>query len=811
MRCQICGCEFEDDGRFCPNCGAPVAQPVELRGQVGQQAPRYVRRVLLVGGSALLVLVLALFLSWAFIWGEVPRARRAAEARDALCAQIDSGVQQCIKSYLNDEGNIDYDPDALGRAAQDVYDYAEELKGKGTIEGAAKCDAGYSVSFFLNDGTTHVYFPPIQDAMAGGGRSSVLTFNMLPDGVGYHLGFRDPGKIIKDTDPSTSWKEYDGDEVTCASLRDVFRNMGAQHPDAVFWFGHGGAYIADNGEVVFAFILEEKRSDETDFTYREEMAKRQDGGPALISTTAETYAITYRFIQRYLGTVDGGLFFTGSCFSAADQDQAMARALLDKGFDAYVGTSASINTLYSNEVMARTAENLVTLGGDGLYPTVDGALSEATQSCQDSLGDQWNDNPLLSGGGQFQIVGENNFRLFKPEITVQLNLDDPADAEHVSVWWSDLASGAEGFSGEKRAYSELEGGSFSIPIERMDGRQFEVGIGYDDCTLKTVTIGNIQNLIFEDNVSRYPIDVSVATLDVVVNDDQGRFVEDADVGVTATDNENGTKDVIQMARLTTNDGGDDIYRLFVAPGAYRVEVHSDTYGDAERPVGVTGDTVVRFGQSDPAAYAEVVQRYEDVYGPFTLYGGEYSSNYTGVFLLDLVDFDGDGVDELVIGYSVPHPGGIDLCAWPALDVWTLEGGEPVCVYEGASILGSDISKRCRYMSLDGTWYLVTGMDGSTVDLQLLAFENGSFSCARSLRMEEELSGAYVTGYTFTIDGTEVDEGTFSELLQRIEASRAYNGSLYPDAGDMPGYDYSEQDLIDAMNETRERIGMEPIS
>ena len=78
-------------------------------------------------------------------------------------------------------------------------------------------------------------------------------------------------------------------------------------------------------------------------------------------------------------------------------------------------------------------------------------------------------------------------------------------------------------------------------------------------------------------------------------------------------------------------------------------------------------------------------------------------------------------------------------------------------------------------------------------------------------MEEELSGAYVTGYTFTIDGTEVDEGTFSELLQRIEASRAYNGSLYPDAGDMPGYDYSEQDLIDAMNETRERIGMEPIS
>ena len=203
MRCRVCGCEFDDEGRSCPNCGNPVAP----------HAKRRWRNVLLIGGGALLLAVLAVALSWAFLWGEAPRARRAAEARDALCTQIDDEVHGLIAPYLNEEGAIDYDEDVLAQAAdedvlaqaaEDVYDYAEDLQQQGVIEGAAKCDAGASVSFFLNDGTTHVYLPPIQDAMAGGGRLSILTFNMLPDGVGYHLGFENPGEIIDRANPATS-------------------------------------------------------------------------------------------------------------------------------------------------------------------------------------------------------------------------------------------------------------------------------------------------------------------------------------------------------------------------------------------------------------------------------------------------------------------------------------------------------------------------------------------------------------------------------------------------------------------------------
>lgn len=78
-------------------------------------------------------------------------------------------------------------------------------------------------------------------------------------------------------------------------------------------------------------------------------------------------------------------------------------------------------------------------------------------------------------------------------------------------------------------------------------------------------------------------------------------------------------------------------------------------------------------------------------------------------------------------------------------------------------------------------------------------------------MKEELNGAYVTGYTYTIDGSAVDEQAFNELLERISDARTYNGSIYQDMEGMSAYAYDEQDLVDAMNATRAHMGMMPIS
>ena len=88
------------------------------------------------------------------------------------------------------------------------------------------------------------------------------------------------------------------------------------------------------------------------------------------------------------------------------------------------------------------------------------------------------------------------------------------------------------------------------------------------------------------------------------------------------------------------------------------------------------EDTVQEKEDDVTAFAEIVEQYEEKYGQLQFYPQSYVTNYTGVFLLDLVDFDQDGTQELVIGYSVPHPQGIQNCAWPALDVWKLEDGSP---------------------------------------------------------------------------------------------------------------------------------------
>ncbi len=205
--------------------------------------------------------------------------------------------------------------------------------------------------------------------------------------------------------------------------------------------------------------------------------------------------------------------------------------------------------------------------------------------------------------------------------------------------------------------------------------------------------------------------------------------------------------------------------------------------------------------TDVTAYGDVVRQYEEQYGTLQFYEDDYSTKYTGVFLLKTMDFDGNGVDELVIGYSVPHPQGIEYCAWPALDVWTLDNGSPVCLYEEAIVTQSDIGRHCMYTTLDDVTYLVTGWSGSDVDLDLLSLQDGAFSSGLKLRSEELMSGVYVTGMKFYLNESEIDESAFSDYYDRIYSDRStnYDGSIYQDSP------YTAEQLSADLQEMREKI------
>ena len=192
-------------------------------------------------------------------------------------------------------------------------------------------------------------------------------------------------------------------------------------------------------------------------------------------------------------------------------------------------------------------------------------------------------------------------------------------------------------------------------------------------------------------------------------------------------------------------------------------------------------------QTLKTAYADIIRKYDKKYGPLTF--DEDDGIYLGVFLAKLIDFDQDGTDELLIGYSEPIED-ISTVPAPKLDVWTMENDLPVQAYKGARVMHGDIGSHCAYCNLNGTYYLCTGTAGYALDLALLSLENGSFTQALTLQADRAESN-------YTINGAVIDQDEWNELYQEIEVNteeHTYSGSI-----DNTGYE-SEEALRKAVAE-----------
>ena len=208
----------------------------------------------------------------------------------------------------------------------------------------------------------------------------------------------------------------------------------------------------------------------------------------------------------------------------------------------------------------------------------------------------------------------------------------------------------------------------------------------------------------------------------------------------------------------------------------------------EKPGSGSGEGHTGSGpSSNTAAYADIIRKYDNNYGPLTF--DEDDGIYLGVFLAKLIDFDQDGTDELLIGYSEPIED-ISTVPAPKLDVWTMENGLPVQAYKGARVMHGDIGSHCAYCNLNGTYYLCTGTAGYALDLALLSLENGSFTQALTLQADRAESN-------YTINGAVFDQDEWNEHYQEIEDNtkeHTYSGSI-----DNTGYE-SEEALRKAVAE-----------
>ncbi len=192
---------------------------------------------------------------------------------------------------------------------------------------------------------------------------------------------------------------------------------------------------------------------------------------------------------------------------------------------------------------------------------------------------------------------------------------------------------------------------------------------------------------------------------------------------------------------------------------------------------------LEYGFDPYSLYADVVTQYEEAYGTVSFWENQYSyTEYLGVFFLELVDFDQNGVDELIIGYAIdPGIDGVDDVTWPYLDVWQISDLEAVIAYEGAIIDHSDVGKHCEYTLLDDTWYLLVGYEGSGYDLSLLALQDGEFVTVSTLVQNDD-------DYIPYIDGVEVSSDEFYTYRNTISQGCPY---LYYNDGGFCGIIFSE--------------------
>lgn len=160
-------------------------------------------------------------------------------------------------------------------------------------------------------------------------------------------------------------------------------------------------------------------------------------------------------------------------------------------------------------------------------------------------------------------------------------------------------------------------------------------------------------------------------------------------------------------------------------------------------------------------YAAIVRKYENDYKKLTFLNVDGFDYYIGVFEAKLIDFDQDGSDELLIGYSTPREDVEQYIPQPKLDVWTMKNGAPVLIYEGANVGHGDIGSHCALIDFDGKYCLCTGYGGYEIDLTLLSLEKGSFT--EYLNLKSDIDGSY-----YKINGEDASEDQWKELYLKID-------------------------------------------
>ena len=208
---------------------------------------------------------------------------------------------------------------------------------------------------------------------------------------------------------------------------------------------------------------------------------------------------------------------------------------------------------------------------------------------------------------------------------------------------------------------------------------------------------------------------------------------------------------------------------------------------------------------DPTApfadYAAVVRDRESRYGcgvrGETL-GLENGCQYYGVAIIRLLDLDGDGSDELLLGYNANG----QSCF--RAEVWAMRGGVPTLQYQGGTLI-TFLGDVLELDEINGQLCLAIGTNNDMDTMEFLALTADGMQPAHK---------AYYTfsseGIVYYIDDEQVSSAAYSETLTLWRD----NGTVYPFSGNYGSIEEEEaalDEVLRASLNARLQLGLAPLA
>lgn len=162
------------------------------------------------------------------------------------------------------------------------------------------------------------------------------------------------------------------------------------------------------------------------------------------------------------------------------------------------------------------------------------------------------------------------------------------------------------------------------------------------------------------------------------------------------------------------------------------------------------------------AYYDLLMEYQETYGSATKVAIDASWKYLeGLAFAKLIDFDGDGHDELVVAYADPEKSN-EFIARYSIEVWQYKDYELEKVYSGDGY-GNDGGTTTLYITcVEDQYYLIEGGADAFEYDYFWGFKDGEFQQVHSLEIDYDV----YPDSNAKIDGKLVTEDEYNEDLEK---------------------------------------------